>query len=81
VSETNLRAVLAADMELGAGNVLCGRDPVAVYVTSAAALCAGATRSPLRIATIPDDDIVLGPTGKVRKFLMREQLLTGTGVS
>ena len=59
MSETNLRAVLASDMELGAG----------------------ATRLPLRIATIPDDDIVVGRTGKVRKFLMREQLLTGAGVS
>jgi acyl-coenzyme A synthetase/AMP-(fatty) acid ligase len=46
-----------------------------------AALGAGATRLPLRIATISDDDIVVGPTGKVRKFLMRERLLTGTGVS
>lgn len=59
MSETNLRAVLAGDMELGAG----------------------ATRLPLRIATVADDDIVVGPTGKVRKFLVREQLLTGTGVS
>jgi hypothetical protein len=59
VSETNLRAVLAADMEPGAG----------------------ATRLPLRTATIPDDDTVAGPTGKVRKFLMRERLLPGTGVS
>jgi 3-aminoavenalumate diazotase len=46
-----------------------------------AALGEAATRVPLRIATIPDDDIVVGPTGKVRKFLMRERLLAGTGVS
>jgi acyl-coenzyme A synthetase/AMP-(fatty) acid ligase len=45
------------------------------------ALGAGATGLPLRIATIPEDDIVVGPTGKVRKFLMRERLLAGTGVS
>ncbi|HET7243933.1 MAG TPA: class I adenylate-forming enzyme family protein [Streptosporangiaceae bacterium] len=32
---------------------------------------------PLRIVTIPDDEIVVGPTGKVRKFLMRERLLAG----
>jgi acyl-CoA synthetase (AMP-forming)/AMP-acid ligase II len=34
---------------------------------------------PLRIVAIPDDEIVVGPTGKVRKFLMREQLLESTG--
>jgi hypothetical protein len=36
---------------------------------------------PLRIVTIPDDEIVTGPTGKVRKFLMREQLLASTAAS
>ena len=36
---------------------------------------------PLRIVTIPDDEIVVGPTGKVRKFLMRERLLASTGAS
>jgi acyl-CoA synthetase (AMP-forming)/AMP-acid ligase II len=30
---------------------------------------------PLRIVAIPDDDLVTGPTGKVRKFLMRQRLL------
>ena len=30
---------------------------------------------PLRIVTVPDDELVTGPTGKVRKFLMRERLL------
>jgi acyl-coenzyme A synthetase/AMP-(fatty) acid ligase len=34
---------------------------------------------PLRIVAIPDDEIVVGPTGKVRKFLMRQQLLASTG--
>lgn len=34
-----------------------------------------------RIVTIRDDEIVVGPTGKVRKFLMRQQLLTTTGAS
>jgi peptidoglycan/xylan/chitin deacetylase (PgdA/CDA1 family) len=28
-----------------------------------------------RIVTMPDDEIMVGPTGKVRKFLMRERLL------
>jgi acyl-CoA synthetase (AMP-forming)/AMP-acid ligase II len=36
---------------------------------------------PLRIVTIPDDEIVVGPTGKVRKFLMRERLLAAAGAS
>jgi hypothetical protein len=31
--------------------------------------------------TVPDSEIVVGPTGKVRKFLMREQLLAGTGTA
>ncbi len=30
---------------------------------------------PQRIVTIRDDEIVVGPTGKVRKFLMRQRLL------
>ena len=30
-----------------------------------------------RVAVVRDDEIVLGPTGKVRKFLMRERHLTG----
>jgi acyl-CoA synthetase (AMP-forming)/AMP-acid ligase II len=37
--------------------------------------------APLRIVAIPDDKIVMGPTGKVRKFIMREHLLAGTGAS
>ena len=46
-----------------------------------AALGPVATGLPLRIETVPDDGIVVGPTGKVRKFLMRQQLLAGTGAS
>src|SRR5215472_6698176 len=34
---------------------------------------------PRRIVTVPDDEIVVGPTGKVRKFLMSEQLLASAG--
>jgi 3-aminoavenalumate diazotase len=34
-----------------------------------------------RIVAIPDDEIVVGPTGKVRKFLMRERLLASTSSS
>jgi acyl-coenzyme A synthetase/AMP-(fatty) acid ligase len=44
-----------------------------------AALGAAAAELPLRIEIIPDDGIVVGPTGKVRKFLMRQRLLAGTG--
>ncbi len=36
---------------------------------------------PLRIETVPDDGVVVGPTGKVRKFLMRQRLLAGTGAA
>jgi acyl-coenzyme A synthetase/AMP-(fatty) acid ligase len=34
-----------------------------------------------RIVAVTDDQIVTGPTGKVRKFLMRERLLAGTSPS
>jgi acyl-coenzyme A synthetase/AMP-(fatty) acid ligase len=36
---------------------------------------------PRRIVTVSDDEIVTGPTGKVRKFLMRERLLAGPSPS
>jgi acyl-coenzyme A synthetase/AMP-(fatty) acid ligase len=40
-----------------------------------AALGEVAAELPLRVAAVPENEIVLGPTGKVRKFLMRQQLL------
>jgi acyl-CoA synthetase (AMP-forming)/AMP-acid ligase II len=46
-----------------------------------AALGEVAAAVPRRIVTVPDDEIVVGPTGKVRKFLMRERLLASTGAS
>jgi acyl-coenzyme A synthetase/AMP-(fatty) acid ligase len=46
-----------------------------------AALGEVAAAVPRRIVAIPDDEIVVGPTGKVRKFLMREQLLASTNAS
>jgi len=46
-----------------------------------AALGEVAAALPLQIVTVPDDEIVVGPTGKVRKFLMRERLLAGTDAS
>ena len=45
------------------------------------ALGAAAGALPRTIVTIPDDEIVMGPTGKVRKFLMRQRLLAGTSGS
>jgi hypothetical protein len=38
-----------------------------------------ATLRRIVIVSDGDDDIVLGPTGKVRKFLMRQRHLTGAG--
>ncbi len=46
-----------------------------------AALGEVAAAVPRRIVTVRDDEIVVGPTGKVRKFLMREQLLASAGAS
>jgi acyl-coenzyme A synthetase/AMP-(fatty) acid ligase len=46
-----------------------------------AALGEVAAAAPRRIVSIPDDQIVVGPTGKVRKFLMRQRLLADAGVS
>jgi acyl-coenzyme A synthetase/AMP-(fatty) acid ligase len=46
-----------------------------------AALGEVAAAVPRRIVTIPDDEILMGPTGKVRKFLMRERLLAATSAS
>nr|WP_176730640.1 class I adenylate-forming enzyme family protein [Micromonospora mirobrigensis] len=34
-----------------------------------------------RVLTVPDDGVVTGPTGKVRKFLMRQRLLAEAGAS
>src|SRR5260370_15831071 len=46
-----------------------------------AALGEAAAALPVRIVAVPDDEIVTGPTGKVRKFLMRERLLASAGAS
>lgn len=40
-----------------------------------AALGEAAARTLRRVAAVPDDGVVTGPTGKVRKFLMRRELL------
>jgi acyl-coenzyme A synthetase/AMP-(fatty) acid ligase len=44
-----------------------------------AALGEIAATVPVRVVITPDDHLVTGPTGKVRKFLMREKLMAGTG--
>lgn len=44
-----------------------------------AALGEPVARTLQQVVTIPDDGVVMGPTGKVRKFLMRQQLLARTG--
>ena len=46
-----------------------------------AALGEAAARTLRRIAAVPDDEVVTGPTGKVRKFLMRQRLLVAAGAS
>ncbi len=46
-----------------------------------AALGEVADALPRRIVVIPDDQLVVGATGKVRKFLMRQQLLAGASSS
>jgi acyl-coenzyme A synthetase/AMP-(fatty) acid ligase len=47
-----------------------------------AALGPAVAALPRRLVTIPDDEIVMGPTGKVRKFLMRQRrLAASTGTS
>lgn len=46
-----------------------------------AALGEVAAAVPRRIVAIPDDQIMVGATGKVRKFLMRERLLASRGAS
>jgi acyl-coenzyme A synthetase/AMP-(fatty) acid ligase len=43
-----------------------------------AALGEVAAELPLRVVGVPESEIVLGPTGKVRKFLMRQRLLAST---
>jgi len=44
-----------------------------------AALGEAVARTVTEVVTIPDDGVVMGPTGKVRKFLMRQKLLAAHG--
>ncbi|GAA4687145.1 class I adenylate-forming enzyme family protein [Phytohabitans rumicis] len=45
------------------------------------ALGAPAAATLRRVVAVPEADIVVGPTGKVRKFLMRQRHLAGTGAA
>lgn len=55
-----------------------GADPDADRTDAvSAALGEPAAATLRRIVAVPDDDIVVGPTGKVRKFLMRQRHLAG----
>lgn len=55
-----------------------GADPGADRTGAvSAALGEPAAATLRRIVAVPDDDVVVGPTGKVRKFLMRQRHLAG----
>jgi acyl-coenzyme A synthetase/AMP-(fatty) acid ligase len=59
-----------------------GADPDADRTEAIrAALGEPAARTLRRVVAVRDEDIVVGPTGKVRKFLMRQRHLAGTAVS
>jgi acyl-coenzyme A synthetase/AMP-(fatty) acid ligase len=49
-----------------------GEDRTAAVAAALGEPVAGTLR---QVVTVPEDDLVLGPTGKVRKFLMRERQL------
>jgi hypothetical protein len=52
-----------------------GNEPVDRMGTRDCSTAVRATLTPRRVALAGDDDIVLGPTGKIRKFVMRERHL------
>ncbi|HET9899048.1 MAG TPA: class I adenylate-forming enzyme family protein [Streptosporangiaceae bacterium] len=60
--------------------IAAGADPALDREAEVRAALGDAFASvPVQIATIPDDGVVVGPTGKVRKFLMRQQLVAAAG--
>jgi len=83
VRDCTVLATRGADGEPAAEVLLLlapGADPAADRDGEVrAALGEAAAGLPLRIVAVPDDGVVLGPTGKVRKFLMRERMLAGAG--
>jgi acyl-CoA synthetase (AMP-forming)/AMP-acid ligase II len=57
-----------------------GADPAADRRHAIAAALGPAAAATLRnVVVLPDEEIVTGPTGKVRKFLMREYRFAGAG--
>jgi len=57
-----------------------GADPGADRTEAVSEALGGPAAATLRrIVAVPDDEIVVGPTGKVRKFLMRQRHLAGAG--
>jgi acyl-coenzyme A synthetase/AMP-(fatty) acid ligase len=65
---TDVLLILGADADPAADRTAAVRD----------ALGEPAAATLRRLVAVPDNDIVVGPTGKVRKFLMRQRHLTGT---
>jgi len=55
-----------------------GRDRTAVVREALGEPAAGTLR---RVVVVPDGQVVVGPTGKVRKFLMRQRHLAGAGTA
>jgi acyl-coenzyme A synthetase/AMP-(fatty) acid ligase len=56
-----------------------GADPDADRTAAVRDALGGPAAATLRrLVAVPDNDIVVGPTGKVRKFLMRQRHLAGT---
>ncbi len=57
-------------------NLHAGADPSADYTEAVRACLTEAAAATLRqVIVVPDDRLILGPTGKVRKFLMRQRHL------
>ncbi len=57
-------------------NLHTGTDPSADYTEAVRACLTEAAAATLRqVIVVPDDRLILGPTGKVRKFLMRQRHL------
>jgi acyl-coenzyme A synthetase/AMP-(fatty) acid ligase len=55
-----------------------GADPAADRTPAVCAALGDAAAATLRdVVVVPDDALILGPTGKVRKFLMRQRHLAG----